>query len=843
MATKRGNSLENWLRGTADNDKLYGGDGDDILMGLGGDDVLTGGNDRDVLIGGPGTDVLNGGPGNDVLIGGEGDQDFFIGGAGADVLLGSGGSKVTAFYHHSPAGVTVNLATGRGQGGDAEGDVLIGIPRVGGSNYGDTLTGDEQDNYFWWSRGADVLDGGGGIDTLNYLFPDQGVEVDLGVTDAEGWTRVTGPDGEVDKLKNIENLDGDNYEDTLRGDENVNKLWGRGGRDVLEGRGGADTLDGGSDNDTASYAHSPGGVTVDLTLTGPQATENNHDAAGDTLIGIENLEGSNHSDRLTGDDGANVLEGRGGADTLDGGRGSDTASYAHSPGGVTVDLTLTGPQATENNHDAAGDTLIGIENLEGSSDADTLRGDENANKLQGGGGDDVLEGRGGADTLDGGLGGDTASYAHSPGGVTVDLTLTGPQATENNHDAAGDTLIGIENLEGSNHSDRLTGDDGNNVLEGRGGADVLDGGSGYDTASYAHSPGGVTVNLTLTGPQATENNHDAAGDTLIGIENLEGSNHSDRLTGDDGLNVLEGRGGADTLDGGRGVHDTASYTHSPGGVTVDLTLTGPQATENNHDAAGDTLIGIEYLEGSNHSDRLTGDDGRNVLYGRGGNDNLYGGDRIDVLYGGDGIDVLYGGDGNDHLYGGDGSDTLYGGDGSDVLYGGYGSDVLYGWDESDVLYGGPGSDVLEGGIGSDLLYGGGGNDSLEGGTGADKFVFDRESVVNTQSETETRTLAGETDTVTDFSGQEGDSLDLRDLKTHSLFIGGTTPGTELSLLRDEGAAFTGVKGQIRWWWDDQPGTDNDVTHVQVDLDGDGNANFQVDLTGLHSLVVADFDLG
>ena len=769
MATKRGNSLDNRLRGTADNDRLYGLDGNDVLWGLGGNDVLQGGDDRDVLFGGPGDDALYGGAGDDFLIDMEGRSDFFIGGPGADVMVGSGGSKVTAFYHLSTEGVTVNLATGRGQGGDAEGDILFGIPRVGGSNYGDTLTGDEQDNYFWWSRGADVLDGGGGIDTLNYLLPSQGVTVDLGVTDAEGWTRVTGPDGEVDKLKNIENLEGDNYEDTLRGDENANKLWGRGGNDVLEGRGGADTLDGG--------------------------------------------------------------------------RGSDTASYAHSPGGVTVDLTLTGPQATENNHDAAGDTLLGIENLEGSNYADILMGDENANNIRGGGGSDEFEGRGGADTLDGGLGGDIASYESSPGGVTVDLTLTGPQATENNHDAAGDTLIGIEYLEGSNHSDRLTGDDGNNVLEGRGGADVLDGGSGYDTASYAHSPGGVTVNLTLTGPQATENNHDAAGDTLIGIENLEGSNHSDRLTGDDGLNVLEGRGGADTLDGGRGVHDTASYTHSPGGVTVDLTLTGPQATENNHDAAGDTLIGIEYLEGSNHSDRLTGDDGRNVLYGRGGNDSLYGGDGIDVLYGGDGIDVLYGGDGNDHLYGGDGSDTLYGGDGSDVLYGGYGSDVLYGWDESDVLYGGPGSDVLEGGIGSDLLYGGGGNDSLEGGTGADKFVFDRESVVNTQSETETRTLAGETDTVTDFSGQEGDSLDLRDLKTHSLFIGGTTPGTELSLLRDEGAAFTGVKGQIRWWWDDQPGTDNDVTHVQVDLDGDGNANFQVDLTGLHSLVVADFDLG
>ena len=36
------------------------------------------------------------------------------------------------------------------------------------------------------------------------------------------------------------------------------------------------------------------------------------------------------------------MVGRSGADDLNGGEGNDTASYAHSPGGVTVDSTLTG---------------------------------------------------------------------------------------------------------------------------------------------------------------------------------------------------------------------------------------------------------------------------------------------------------------------------------------------------------------------------------------------------------------------------------------------------------------------------------------------------------------------
>ena len=349
MAIKQGDSTNNWMRGTAEYDLMSGLDGNDVLWGLGGDDILSGNNGHDVLVGGAGSDWLHGddgndvliggagkdhlygGAGNDVLIGGEGAGGHFSGGAGADVLLSYEGSNAYTAYMLSPEGVTVNLATGRGQGGDAEGDVLIGIQRVTGSAYDDTLTGDEQDNYLQGGAGADLMDGGGGIDTASF-HPTrwhEGVTVDLEVTDAEGWTVVGGGrDGAVDKVKNIENLAGSHGDDTLRGDSNVNKLEGWGGSDVLEGRGGADILDGGSvredDSDTASYESSPGGVTVDLTLTDPQLTENNHDAAGDTLIDIENLVGSNHSDWLMGDDGENVLKGGAGTDMLDGGDGVDT---------------------------------------------------------------------------------------------------------------------------------------------------------------------------------------------------------------------------------------------------------------------------------------------------------------------------------------------------------------------------------------------------------------------------------------------------------------------------------------------------------------------------------------
>jgi len=51
-------------------------------------------------------------------------------------------------------GFLVNLATGTGSGGDAQGDTLSGIGKVIGSNFADILTGRRPE--------ANVLDGGTG---------------------------------------------------------------------------------------------------------------------------------------------------------------------------------------------------------------------------------------------------------------------------------------------------------------------------------------------------------------------------------------------------------------------------------------------------------------------------------------------------------------------------------------------------------------------------------------------------------------------------------------------------------------------------------------------------------
>ena len=128
---------------------------------------------------------------------------------------------------------------------------------------------------------------------------------------------------------------------------------------------------------------------------------------------------------------------------------------------------------------------------------------------RGGNGKDVLVGGADGDRLDGGAGIDTASYEGSSG-VIIDLS----QGIAQGGDAEGDQLIGIENLIGSDYQDTLIGDSGNNVLEGGGGSDLLMGGAGRDTASYAHSAIGVSINL------ATGNisEGDASGDRLVDIE-------------------------------------------------------------------------------------------------------------------------------------------------------------------------------------------------------------------------------------------------------------------------------------------------------------------------------------
>lgn len=131
----------------ADGDQIDGLDGNnEAIYGYKGNDSIHAGRGHDSVYGGDGADTLDGGTGGDVLDGGSG------------IDLGD--------YSASDAAVRVNLKTGTGSGGSAQGDTLSRIENLLGSRFDDTLIGDDEENIFVGGAGDDTLLGDKGKDTL-----------------------------------------------------------------------------------------------------------------------------------------------------------------------------------------------------------------------------------------------------------------------------------------------------------------------------------------------------------------------------------------------------------------------------------------------------------------------------------------------------------------------------------------------------------------------------------------------------------------------------------------------------------------------------------------------------
>lgn len=266
--------------------------------------------------------------------------------------------------------------------------------------------------------------------------------------------------------------------------------------------------------------------------------------------------------------------------------------------------------------------------------------------------------------------------AFNAGASSEDLFVMGIDGDDRIVTGSGNDFLaggeGSDSLFGGAGDDALDGGEGNDLLAGGTGADRLAGGGGIDAASYAGSATGFLADLVAVGLNTWE----AAGDVFVSIENLIGSAFSDNLRGDDGANVLTGgagddrlfgRGGDDVLIGGAGAdllngysgNDTASYRSSSTGVIADLAVWAVNTGE----AAGDSYVWIENLEGSRFADNLRGDDLANGLAGGAGDDRLFGRGGDDTLTGGAGYDLIVGGTGNDTLTGGFNADVFAFGNG------------------------------------------------------------------------------------------------------------------------------------------------------------------------------------
>ncbi|HRL75443.1 MAG TPA: M10 family metallopeptidase [Candidatus Accumulibacter phosphatis] len=401
-------NIEN-LTGSTYNDLLRGDGNANVLAGAQGNDFLDGGAGNDTLDGGAGNDTLWGGTGADSLIGGDGNDAYYLDHAGDSVSetnanSASGGTD-QVFSYLAAHTLAANVENGR-------------ILATAAAN----LTGNALANVLEAGSGNNVLDGAGGTDTVSYLYgASSGISVSLAVTGAQ----ATGGSGS-DTLINIENLTGSTYNDLLRGDGNGNVLSGAQGNDFLDGGAGNDTLDGGAGNDTLwggtgadSLIGGDGNDAYYLDNAGDSVSETNaNPASGGTdqvfsYLAAHTLAANVENGRilaasaanLSGNGLANLLDAGSGNNVLNGAGGSDTVSYLYgASSGVTVSLAIAGAQATGG---SGSDTLISIENLRGSTYADTLTGDGSANRLEGANGNDTLGGGAGNDLLAGGLGNDS----------------------------------------------------------------------------------------------------------------------------------------------------------------------------------------------------------------------------------------------------------------------------------------------------------------------------------------------------------------------------------------------------------------------------------------------------
>ncbi|MBF8177102.1 beta strand repeat-containing protein [Herminiimonas contaminans] len=558
----------------------------------------------------------------------DGDKFFNIqdatGGSGNDTFIASNVANAfngglgtnTVSYEYSDVGVTVDLVTGTGTGGYADGDILSNIQNVKGST---------SDDLFIANNVANSFVGNGGVDTVSYIKATDGNGVTVDLNAGVG----TGGYAEGDRYDGIRNATGTSYDDTFVASNLAN------------------TFDGGLGSNTVSYAASDSGVTVNL-LTGMGTGGYAQD---DRYISIQNVVGSASDDLFIANGAVNRFDG--GVSTA---TSHNRVSYATDTADLTIDLLNAGVAGIGGN--AEGDTYVNIQDVTGGLGNDTFIASAAANNFDGGGGThnrvsyatdtanltiDLFNagaiGQGGnaqGDTytniqdITGGLGNDTfianaAANAFDGGGGThnrvsytndsadlivnlSDKTASGVAAGSGSGGmAAGDTYTNIQDA---------TGGSGNDTFVASLAENNFDGGGGSNTVSYASSVGGVTVNLssqTVGGVASnTGSGNYAAGDTYTNIQNVIGSTGNDTFIGGAAVNTFTGNGGIDTV----------SYAASTAGVKVNLSnavLEGVGIGRGvGGDADNDRYVAISNVTGTLFDDVFFANNSVNTFDGGGG---------------------------------------------------------------------------------------------------------------------------------------------------------------------------------------------------------------------------------
>lgn len=380
-----------------------------------------------------------------------------------------------------------------------------------------------------------------------------------------------------------------------------------------------------------------------------------------------------------------------------------------------------------------------------------------------------------------------------------------------------------EVLDGRAVDDRLTGGALQDLLAGRSGDDVLFGGLGddilMDGAGKDRMTGGVGADqfvLTYDGQADTINDFEA------GVDRLDLSAWPMFYSAGQLSIVSTGQGAR--LRFGSEVIEVISADRSP--LTLADFVTGAilnlQRPPGSLEGPGLSLKGTaaaDVMIGAGGDDMMTGSAGEDWIMAGEGTDTMVFSSRSAGLV----LDLKQPGKNTGEARGDDydGVEIFRGTGQGDRMSGDVGDNSFYGSDGNDWLRGRGGDDDLGGGAGVDRIVGGKGADQLSGGLLGDRFVF--------LSRNETLPTAAGRDVISDF-GLGPDLIDLTDFDANRL------RGGRQDFKFINAADFSGKAGELRFTRD----ADKHCTVISGDLNGDGVADFEIELSGLFLLQRDDF---
>jgi Ca2+-binding RTX toxin-like protein len=468
ITTVRGEGGDDVLFGQRGNDSLFGGEGADRLYGGIGDDRLRGGPGGDLLSGGFGADSLDGEAGDDLARGDATIDRLGDSGGGTDTLSFATGAtpgfpNQGAFFDDAGfppdvgRGVYVDLGDGfandglapSGGGVDeplapetsfANFEIVIGTP------FDDYIVGTPDAETFYGGGGADLIDGGGGADVAYGGAEGDGCIVptaqecessDEEIDPRDPGTLSAGamaPQSGTGAALYLSGTAGDDTVVASYASGQVSFTVGgspagtfpvSGAPDsvVVAGLGGSDTLSATSFPETTSVVLLGGEDDDDLSSGDTEDAD--IDGAGDDVVSagagddaLPNNGGADDLDAGAGEDlfiDNAICEG----DQLDGGPDRDNANWANFGSAISIDMAahsagLVGSGGQPSCPSGTLTTLTGIEDIEGTSLADTMVGD---------GGDNQLLGRPGADTFHAAGGNDSILANSGTPGTDADATI------------------------------------------------------------------------------------------------------------------------------------------------------------------------------------------------------------------------------------------------------------------------------------------------------------------------------------------------------------------------------------------------------------------------------------